>query len=110
MSQAELRGLKVLPPHGVWVTEAISRAEPLLCNSKLAYAMSPCHVGDVTSCDVECVNERSQNMKSRQIIDTYLQVSVTIRFIRLTVLFVHVYKTTINEAHCLSSYRLHVLS
>ena len=23
MSQAELRGLKVLPPHGVWVTEAI---------------------------------------------------------------------------------------
>ena len=22
MSQAELRGLKVLPPHGVWVTEA----------------------------------------------------------------------------------------
>ena len=27
MSQAELRGLKVLPPHGVWVAEATSSRE-----------------------------------------------------------------------------------
>ena len=72
--------------------------------------MPACHVSDVTSCDVECVNERSQHTNSRQVIVKYLQVSVPIRFIRLTVLFVHVCRTKINEAYCLSSNSLHVLS
>ena len=68
------------------------------------------HVSDVTSNDVESVNERSQNTKSCQIIDKYLQVSVTIRFIRLTVLFGHVYETNITEIHSGSSNSLRVIS